>query len=458
MSFDIDQAIAAANRAIATSQGRRLTDVELIVLRGAWDRDSYDQMAARNQYATSYISQDIAPKLWKLLSEALGEKVKKNNFKETLKRYWEETAGEDDSPVEETTWGGTTVTMAVGSRGLANPTIVGRETTLPYDTYVRRPDIEALCYDTLLQPGALVRIKAPKLTGKTSLVNYVLGQLTPQGFHTVNLSLRMADSQLHFNHLDNFLRWFCINIGEELGLESQLNQYWNAEWLGSKVSCTTYFEKYLLAQDDQPLVLCIDDVDLLFGHPTLSEDFFGLLRSWYEKARSRPLWKKLRLILAHSTEVYIRLDINQSPFNVGLPVELPEFTLDQAEQMAQVNGVRLGTDQVDALRTLVGGHPHLLEMAYVHCKRQPQEEFAEFLQKAPTQSGIFRNHLQREWLYLQQQPELEEAFKTVIQSSAPIPLEPIWAHHLQSVGLIQLTGNLAAPACELYRQYFLAHL
>ncbi|MCF2151540.1 AAA-like domain-containing protein [Desmonostoc muscorum LEGE 12446] len=34
--------------------------------------------------------------------------------------------------------------------------------------YVERPPIESLCYETLLQPGALLRIKASGLMGKTS--------------------------------------------------------------------------------------------------------------------------------------------------------------------------------------------------------------------------------------------------------------------------------------------------
>ena len=106
----------------------------------------------------------------------------------------------------------------------------------------------------------------------------------------------MADRQHHFCDIDTFLRWFCFNVEQELDLESQLDHYWNAEWLGSKVSCTTYFEKYLLSQTESPLVLCIDDVDLLFTYPDLYEDFFGLLRSWYEKARSRSHWKKIRLV------------------------------------------------------------------------------------------------------------------------------------------------------------------
>ena len=51
-------------------------------------RDEYDLIAAKSNYSTSYLSQDVAPKLWRLLTKILGEKVKKSNFREAVKRYW----------------------------------------------------------------------------------------------------------------------------------------------------------------------------------------------------------------------------------------------------------------------------------------------------------------------------------------------------------------------------------
>ncbi len=89
MKLDWEKAVHLANQAVFLNINRSLTDIEVIVLKGAWQRQEYDEIAAQHQYATSYISQDVAPKLWKILSEALGEKVKKSNFKQALERYWQ---------------------------------------------------------------------------------------------------------------------------------------------------------------------------------------------------------------------------------------------------------------------------------------------------------------------------------------------------------------------------------
>lgn len=439
MNFSFAEAVKIANQAMASQIKRNLTDIEIIVLEGAWNRLEYDQMAAQNQYATSYISQDVAPKLWKNLSEALGEKVKKSNFKEALKRRWEQQSTDEEPP----------------SQFSANVDSISALPTLSQlNCYVERPPIEGICYETLLQPGALIRIKAPTLMGKTYLVNRILAQLTTQNFQTANLSLELADRRTHFTNLDKFLRWLCLNIGRELQLPNQLDEYWDEEGMGSKVSCTTYVEEYLLAQSDRPVVFCLDNVDLIFPYPEVYEDFFGLLRSWYEKARSRLTWQKLRLVIVHATDVYIRLNINQSPFNVGLPIELMEFTQEQVQSFAGQHGLNYSPQQSKLLMQMVGGHPYLLQQAFAHLKNHPHISLEQLLTAAPTDSGIYGSHLRERWVNLQQHPNCIAALKTVVQAKMPVQLESLAAYQLYSMGLVKLAGNQAQLRCQLYQQYF----
>ncbi|MBE9029036.1 AAA-like domain-containing protein [filamentous cyanobacterium LEGE 11480] len=445
-NFDLKAAINIANQIVYIHAKRNLTDIERIVMEGAWERLDYDQIAAQNQYATSYISQDVAPKLWKLLSDALDEKVKKSNFKSALHRYWE-------------------THNQLESAGMAQPNQNRQKlVTLPSgQLYVDRPPIEQICCETLMQPGALIRIKAPQLMGKTRLMEYVMTQLQTQDYRTINLSFELADRRTHLTDLDRFLRWFCVNLSHELNLPNQLDEYWDEAGMGSKVSCTTYVEEYLLAQSEQPLVLCLDDVDLLFPHPEVYEDFFGLLRSWYEKARSRPIWQRLRLMISHATNVYIQLNINQSPFNVGLPVELPEFTLEQTQAFAalyELNSFTIPENQAQLtqLTQMIGGHPYLLEQALAHLKAHPETDLTAFLADAPTDAGIFSNHLREHWLVLQSHPEVAETLQAIVNATEPIALEPVKSHLLQGMGLITLVGNRVKPRCALYQQYFQAGL
>lgn len=451
MKFDLDEALKIANQAVYQKLNRNLTDVEIIVFKGAWEREEYDMIAARNQYATSYISQDVAPKLWKFLSESLQEKVKKSNFKEALKRRWKLELESEETILKTKNVDRHTLEAVrqLNDRKLHED----NNDNLTLYPYIERPPIESIYYETLLHPGSLVRIKAPSFMGKTSLITKVSAQIAQAGYHTVNLSFELADRSTHLTNLNKFLRWFCFNIARELGFPNQLDEYWDEEGMGAKVSCTTYFEEYLLSEVNSPLVLSLDDVDLLFPYPEIYEDFFGLLRSWYEKARSRKLWRKLRLSIAHSTDVYIRLNINQSPFNVGLPIELPEFTKEQVLQLAKLYQLEITRD-LEYLMSMLGGHPYLLEQAFSYLKNNQNSTLKEILNQAPTDAGIYSNHLRKHWLNLQQNSQLAIALKQVIIADRPVQLEPISAYQLQSIGLVKILGNQVAFRCSLYKQYF----
>ncbi|HEY9621296.1 MAG TPA: NB-ARC domain-containing protein [Crinalium sp.] len=86
MEFEI--ALNVANEAVFTVAGRRLTPVEVVVLQGSWKRQSYEQIANTTHYSVNYLKLDVGPKLWKLLSQALGETVSKITVQAALERQW----------------------------------------------------------------------------------------------------------------------------------------------------------------------------------------------------------------------------------------------------------------------------------------------------------------------------------------------------------------------------------
>ena len=277
---------------------------------------------------------------------------------------------------------------------VAPPELPGGQVDLASLYYVERPPTETDCYETVLQPGALIRIKAPRQMGKTSLMSRILRHGVEHQYLTVPLSFQLADAAI-FSNLDKFLRWFCASVGRRLRLPNKLADYWD-EIFGSKDNCTAYFEEYLLPEISAPLVLGLDEVDMVFEHPNIAADFMGMLRAWHESAKTSDLWKKLRLVVVHSTEVYIPMNINQSPFNVGLPIELPEFTPDQVTDLAQRHGLDWGEGEVARLMAMVGGHPYLLRVALYQATRQ-ETTLDELLAVASTEAGPYGDHLRRHW-------------------------------------------------------------
>jgi transcriptional regulator with XRE-family HTH domain len=319
--------------------------------------------------------------------------------------------------------------------------------------YVKRPPTEALCERTLLQPGALVRIKAPGLMGKTSLMAKVLPQLGQKGFRTAYLNLHYAQTA-DFTDLDKFLKWFCISVGQSLGMPNRIADYWDEQFSTPKMNCKTYFEKYLLPKADTPLLLWLDEVERVFPHLEVATDFLGLLRAWHEEAKIRNIWKRLRLVVSHSTEVYVQLKINESPFNVGLPIELPEFNPQQVQNLAQCQGLAWDLTQVKQLMSVVGGHPYLVQLAFSEFKLNQGATLEQVLPTAATEAGIYGNYLRRLWCIIQQHSELVAALKKVVTAITSVRLEPMQAYKLQGMGLVHLVGNEVTISCNLYRQYF----
>mgnify|MGYP000005144045 CR=1 FL=1 len=338
---------------------------------------------------------------------------------------------------------------------VAEPELPSGQVRLASAFYVERSPYESQCYKEILQPGALIRIKAPRQMGKTSLMARILYQAKEQGYRTVPLSFQHADTAV-FSNLNQLLRWFCSRIARKLRLPQQIDDYWSDTY-GSKDNCTAYFEDCLLSNDDQPLVLGLDEVDRVFQYPKIADDFFGLLRAWYEEAgygdSDSGMWQKLRMVVVHSTEVYIPLNVNQSPFNVGLPIELPEFSAEQVQDLTWRHGLNWQGEEVAELMALIGGHPYLVRVALYHLAQQ-NITLPGFLKTAPTEAGLYDDHLRRHLWSLQQYPELANAFSRAVRAIAPVELESIQAFKLHSMGLVQMQGNQVIPRFNLYRQYF----
>jgi hypothetical protein len=162
------------------------------------------------------------------------------------------------------------------------------------------------------------------------------------------------------------------------------------------------------------------------------------------------------LIIAQALEPYLLKDINQSPFNVGLPVDLGEFSADQVRELVRLHGLTLDDGQVDQLIALVGGHPYLIRTALYQLANGLN--FAEFLRTAATDAGLYGNHLLGLLKALEDHPDLGTAIRKVMAADAPVMLRSEEAFKLDSLGLVEREENKVRPRCHLYQNYFLQRL
>ncbi|MEH2229387.1 MAG: NB-ARC domain-containing protein [Nostoc sp.] len=86
--MDLEDALHVANSVVFAKAGRRLNEVEVAILLGALQEQTYEQIAELSGYSISYIKRNVGPKLWNLLEQACGEPVSKTNFRGALEHQW----------------------------------------------------------------------------------------------------------------------------------------------------------------------------------------------------------------------------------------------------------------------------------------------------------------------------------------------------------------------------------
>ena len=440
--FTLETALLTADRAIFRHLNRHLKDVEIKLFRGAWSGKIYNEIAEETNYSPDYLCSDIGYHLWRDLSIALDEDVSKTNFQAAIEREWQRNSqsGCNKNKIRLSTLTTENLTFPEGPVALDSP------------LYLERSRCESICYETIAKPGSLIRIKGAKWMGKTSLVNRILEQARSQGQKTVYIDCGSIERSI-IQDLDRLLSWLCVMVSRQLELDNKVKEYWDTDILGSNDNCTVYFEEYILAQTEGEIVFALDNIDKLFTYTEVVEDFFGMLRSWHEKGKVYPCWTGLKLVLAHSTEVYIRLNIDRSPFNTGVPILLEEFTLAQVEFLAALCQLEWKKTQIGQLMDLIGGHPYLIRLAMYHVK-STRVTVKQFVREALSETGIYSSLLLRLFSIIKQSPELVSAFTEVVGSNVPIELDPLYVYQLHSIGLVRQQDNLVFPRCKLYQFYF----
>jgi hypothetical protein len=411
-------------------QPERLNTLQEVIFRECWQGKTYQEIAHNYNYDTNYIRAS-ASRLWQFLSEALQEKVTKSNFHSILRQKQDRQR------------------FAAVTLELPNKPVPAYS-----NFYIRRPSIENDCYQAISQPGMLMRLKASQKMGKTSLLNHILAANSSE-YHAVKLDLQQADSSI-LGDFNKLIRWLAANFSSQLGLKNLFDGYWS-ENLGVKVSFTAYVEDYILKQLDKPLVLVIKRLQLIFPYTKVAQEFLPLLRFWYEEAMSYPIWQKLRLIVVQSTENYVSLNLNHSPFNVGLVITLPEFTPEQMFELAERHQLTskqgFNEGDIEDLMNLIGGHPFLARLSFYNLAKYDRT-LLDLIKQAATETSIYIDFLHQHLKSLYENSTLAKAFSKVILSDSPVQLEPFIGYQLESLGLISLQGNEAIPSCHLYRLYF----
>ncbi|BDM78829.1 AAA-like domain-containing protein [Acaryochloris marina] len=322
--------------------------------------------------------------------------------------------------------------------------------------YVERQG-DQIALGAIQRQGVTVTIKGPRQMGKSSLLLKTVDQAIQADKRVAYIDFQLFDDAA-LGDADRFYQQFCLTITEQLELPNRIEDFWQDE-LGNNQRCTRYMQTYVLRELKHPFVLAMDEVDRIFDRKFRS-DFFSMLRNWHNN-RGLPLpamkvWKQFDLVLVTATEPYhLIADLHQSPFNVGEVISLKDFTAEQVADLNQRHGSPLTTEQEQALFALLNGHPYLVRKA-LYLVASGQKSIDQVLAKADRDEGPFGDHLRYHLFRIYDRPELVQGMLGAVQWNRCEDERIV--RLLCAAGLIRQEGKAELPRCQLYGDYFKAHL
>jgi transcriptional regulator with XRE-family HTH domain len=298
--------------------------------------------------------------------------------------------------------------------------------------------------------GTTTTIQAGRQTGKTSLLINAIHASQDEERKVIYLDFQLMGPS-SMDDLTSFLRFLSEAIAEQLDLEWEVvDGYWQAARNPTQ-TFNRFLQREVLECFNQPVLLAIDEADLLLD-AEYKKHFFALLRAWDSRRAFDANWRKLNLVLIISTHPYLLIDdVNLSPFNVGLNIQLKDFSEEQVADLNQRHGSPLSPEEIPALMQLVGGHPYLVRQAYYTLVSESLS-LADLSAMASSPEGPFGKHLLFYQHNLKKNPVLMAAFQQVLKEQKVA--DESLLERLAAVGLIQSAEGKWNARCGLYGTFF----
>src|SRR4028118_106859 len=84
--MEVQEVLKIADDIVFAKTGKHLDHLQEAILRGTWQRQQYPEIAKTCHRSEAHVKK-VASKLWKLLSEILGEDINQSNVGYTVERW-----------------------------------------------------------------------------------------------------------------------------------------------------------------------------------------------------------------------------------------------------------------------------------------------------------------------------------------------------------------------------------
>lgn len=233
-------------------------------------------------------------------------------------------------------------------------------------TYVTRPADEYIY--KYLKNNHFCHVLTARQMGKSSLRVRTMQRLQDEGYACASIDMTSLGSksakarQLYYS--------FVLKVAKSLKIDQDtVKAWWKHEIkLTAIARMNDFFENIVLKKIKTNIVIFIDEIDSILSldkNEFNSDDFFAAIRSQYNARVDNPEFNRLNfVIIGVATPNDLMNDPVRTPFNIGMPIHLSNFTVQEAhplligfKHMVDTNVNEL----LDEIMYWSGGQPYLTQ-------------------------------------------------------------------------------------------------
>lgn len=336
--------------------------------------------------------------------------------------------------------------------------------------YITRPADDELRKHCLA--GDFCYVLTARQMGKSSLMVHAAERLAQAGVCTIRIDLQKIGKNVS---IDQWYLGIIDIIAEQLRLGMDYAAWWNEyKHLGETQRFGRFLREVVLERVAGLIVIFVDEIDftLSLGFPT--DDFFAAIRAVYNARAEDPAYRRLTFVLlgaTHPTNLIKgpdKIDYHVgaiTPFNIGVGIDLTDFTLSRAMPLAK--GLRVPEAQAEqAMRWILhwtGGHPYLTQRVCQALANRSEVSLSERQVFATVRNLFFGAEIKdhnlrfvRDWLRREPYtvPALSLYYKILSGQPVPDDERSIVNIHLKLSGIVTVKDNHLVARNRVYRRVF----